>query len=211
MGFSTTMRRIREVCQSSTGRNPFQGGMGFSTGGDKSSGGRAPLVAIPFRVGWGFRLVWDLPPDVREILSQSLSGWDGVFDSLPVGESPFLTLSSQSLSGWDGVFDEKEGITFYIVVTPSSQSLSGWDGVFDIRSPFEGVEMRLSRNPFQGGMGFSTGGKMRIDILERWMSQSLSGWDGVFDFESTKGTPGYSSVSQSLSGWDGVFDYGARG
>ena len=40
---------------------------------------------------------------------------------------------------------------------------------------------KTSRNPFQGGMGFSTTvwsaawGQLRL-------SQSLSGWDGVFNF-----------------------------
>ena len=40
-------------------RNPFQGGMGFFTprGPDRGHGRDSALVAIPFRVGWGFSLV----------------------------------------------------------------------------------------------------------------------------------------------------------
>jgi len=38
-------------------------------------------VAIPFRVGWGFQLSKAEPAKAKaENGSQSLSGWDGVFD-----------------------------------------------------------------------------------------------------------------------------------
>jgi len=63
-----------------------------------------------------------------------------------------------------------------------SQSLSGWDGVFDVT--FWGGKwgsLDLRRNPFQGGMGFSTGYKGVNDERDLYKSQSLSGWDGVFD------------------------------
>ena len=36
-------------------RNPFQGGVGFSTHGTRTRTGTMIAVAIPFRVGWGQR------------------------------------------------------------------------------------------------------------------------------------------------------------
>ena len=87
------------------GRNPFQGGVGFSTKARESlphpiglsqslSGwggvfnfdtpprpGAPPGVAIPFRVGWGFqREQRVLQALAGTITSQSLSGWGGVFN-----------------------------------------------------------------------------------------------------------------------------------
>ncbi len=70
-------------------RNPFQGGMGISTGEViyTEDRGKGVTVAIPFRVGWGF------PPERRWNMavkwvpkSQSLSGWDGDFHP----NTPFL-------------------------------------------------------------------------------------------------------------------------
>ena len=63
---------------------------------------------------------------------------------------------SQSLSGWDGVFH----LAVWMPDTPEefrSQSLSGWDGVFHLRVEATGVvPLGECRNPFQGGMGFFT-------------------------------------------------------
>ena len=63
------------------------------------------FVAIPFRVGWGFS-----PGET----------WRGT--------NPIYM--SQSLSGWDGVFHMASGLEVLWVVDDESQSLSGWDGVF---------------------------------------------------------------------------------
>ena len=63
-----------------TGRNPFQGGMGFFTV-------RGPGKRLRGREG-----------------SQSLSGWDGVFHRAIVKVACVPQNRSQSLSGWDGVF-----------------------------------------------------------------------------------------------------------
>ena len=38
-------------------RNPFQGGVGFSTLAIPKVPVKLPFVAIPFRVGWGFQHV----------------------------------------------------------------------------------------------------------------------------------------------------------
>ena len=62
-------------------------------------------VAIPFRVGWGFQRgfqlrVWEL----GLLVSQSLSGWGGVFNNGEVYAVGVVT-KSQSLSGWGGVFN----------------------------------------------------------------------------------------------------------
>ena len=61
-----------------------------------------------------------------------------------------------------------------------SQSLSGWGGVFNVQTPWWAKAKEIGRNPFQGGVGFSTG------HLLQWpnnptKSQSLSGWGGVFN------------------------------
>ena len=64
------------------------------------------MVAIPFRVGWGFSQFIFFAKHLKEIVqSQSLSGWDGVFHRL---------------------------------------------GLFSLHT------LGISRNPFQGGMGFFT-------------------------------------------------------
>ena len=117
---------------------------------------------------------------LQRLLSQSLSGWDGVFHqilrSLPGGEC----LESQSLSGWDGVFhflaqNAEIGLlvrsqslsgwdgVFHVLARPrllcrgnKSQSLSGWDGVFHLMEMCRDGGEFPSRNPFQGGMGFFT-------------------------------------------------------
>ena len=114
-------------------------------------------------------------------VSQSLSGWDGVFHLTQYGETASFWDGSQSLSGWDGVFHDD--LLFRVLVPPAmlSQSLSGWDGVFHRWNPLSDISRYISRNPFQGGMGFFTclvtvgGPKPKVP----W-SQSLSGWDGVF-------------------------------
>jgi hypothetical protein len=90
-------------------RNPFQGGMGFFTLFEIClSAPATSVVAIPFRVGWGFSLKVYLRSEKNQIKSQSLSGWDGVFH----GKNAFITWMkenvSQSLSGWDGVFHHVE-------------------------------------------------------------------------------------------------------
>ena len=65
------------------------------------------LVAIPFRVGWGF----------------------------------------QRLRAW----------MIYWRKSTSSQSLSGWGGVFNLLgNGFWSSQDQICRNPFQGGVGFST-------------------------------------------------------
>ena len=42
------------------------------------------------------------------------------------------------------------------------------------------VQVIWSRNPFQGGVGFSTVNMGQASV-RYWMSQSLSGWGGVFN------------------------------
>ena len=89
----------------------------------------ADLVAIPFRVGWGF--------------------------SLPIVTNEPDLFESQSLSGWDGVFHGMAGTQKRVWIT-LSQSLSGWDGVFHNLAPGQTRRGIKCRNPFQGGMGFFT-------------------------------------------------------
>ena len=131
-------------------------------------------------MGWGFQLtVWS--GSIKDLLlSQSLSGWGGVFNpSEEVADAissyvaiPFRVgwgfqrgeavtcytgkITSQSLSGWGGVFNlaylRREKFVELVV----SQSLSGWGGVFNSWATQRTRCSSFSRNPFQGGVGFST-------------------------------------------------------
>ncbi len=144
-------------------RNPFQGGMGISTGKFiHSTSVSASEVAIPFRVGWGFPLRRAFPARAGMGMSQSLSGWDGDFHErlLRFFEAE---AESQSLSGWDGDFHERSP-TSVTSVRISSQSLSGWDGDFHLIGR-DNEGQFLCRNPFQGGMGISTPSKLAILFL----------------------------------------------
>ena len=63
----------------------------------------------------------------------------------------------------------------------ASQSLSGWGGVFNVVAPRELGLVINSRNPFQGGVGFSTAMGLKWLREHKLQSQSLSGWGGVFN------------------------------
>ena len=64
---------------------------------------------------------------------------------------------SQSLSGWDGVFNLQLPRKMWRQFIYMSQSLSGWDGVFNDRFP----ELRPFHHrvaiPFRVGWGFQLG------------------------------------------------------
>ena len=89
-------------------------------------------------------------------------------------------IRSQSLSGWGGVFNlggkVDTGARRYL-----SQSLSGWGGVFNAKRIKRGTGQAISRNPFQGGVGFSTSLVALRGKVKDYKSQSLSGWGGVFN------------------------------
>jgi len=115
-------------------RNPFQGGMGISTGAQGVRvEPRAVCVAIPFRVGWGF-------PPLDDILrALGLTGRNPFQGGMGISTLGYMALRARV---WDG----------------RSQSLSGWDGDFHLLSS-ESIcisGLPSSRNPFQGGMGIST-------------------------------------------------------
>ena len=63
MGFFTTEKEAGGIYQDQPGRNPFQGGMGFFTEVEDTN-----LILFGY-------------------LSQSLSGWDGVFHGTQMGHS----------------------------------------------------------------------------------------------------------------------------
>ena len=113
-------------------RNPFQGGVGFSTSmGSWRRYTYLSRVAIPFRVGWGFQPVWaGRLRDLNLVAIPFRVGWGGVFNVAPKEAPLVFSIMSQSLSGWGGVFNPF-----------STGKFSSWI---------------LSRNPFQGGVGFST-------------------------------------------------------
>ena len=88
-----------------------------------------------------------------------------------------------------------------------SQSLSGWGGVFNLKKSRWISLVPESRNPFQGGVGFSTPQGIEYRLVVSPKSQSLSGWGGVFNLEEKQGIRYRLLVSQSLSGWGGVFNF----
>ena len=112
---------------------PFRVGWGFSPCPKANAWYRIGLsVAIPFRVGWGFSpnglAQWG---ETATFCRNPFQGGMGFFTHSFQGISSTSNVGSQSLSGWDGVFHKVWLITY------------NWDA-------------DLSRNPFQGGMGFFT-------------------------------------------------------
>ena len=203
-GFSPRPKRGEKTEENS--RNPFQGGMGFftSTYWDRKLN---DLKLSQSLSGWDgvFHTGTATLLLPRLLMSQSLSGWDGVFhlDGVRLLTVPFIW--SQSLSGWDGVFHIYHDLDLVIRGNVVSQSLSGWDGVFHSNGRW--CDSRQDNHvaiPFRVGWGFSLDEEV-ADVLSQYgESQSLSGWDGVFhngDRFAIIAAP----VSQSLSGWDGVF------
>ena len=156
-------------------------------------------------MGWGFQ-PFDPNSDIRNfVLSQSLSGWGGVFNRIVVAPKETGLVLSQSLSGWGGVFNLYKK-------TVAGSRLAG-------------------RNPFQGGVGFSTSLRLeeKSDVIyvaipfRVWwgfqqltfflgkevammVSQSLSGCGGVFNHAVTVWARQWVDLSQSLSGCGGVFN-----
>ena len=103
-------------------------------------------------------------------------------------------VTSQSLSGWGGVFNPMFTVPM-LLISYKSQSLSGWGGVFNWRKGRICVSgFFFRRNPFQGGVWFSTLGIIRAGLMRMPMSQSLSGWGGVFNrqFTCAQACPGAS-------------------
>ena len=114
-------------------------------------------VAIPFRVGWGFQRGEAVTCYTGKITSQSLSGWGGVFNLAYLRREKFVELVvSQSLSGWGGVGFSTPGLPSERVaaVLVAIPFRVGWgfqqQKLYVVRSEVAG------RNPFQGGVGFST-------------------------------------------------------
>ena len=95
-------------------------------------------------------------PSVRgyRLMSQSLSGWDGVFHKTVEIKGLGKMSSRNPFQGGMGFFTTKAGPE--TASHAMSQSLSGWDGVFHtfeifpVRSEEEAVAI-----PFRVGWGFS--------------------------------------------------------
>ena len=230
MGFFTYGLDVVEVGRISC-RNPFQGGMGFFTDLELEPTENVEFSRNPFQGGMGFFTVGKIRCRFVRFMSQSLSGWDGVFHSpaqsarswSSPGRNPFqggmgfFTLAgeredseevlhvSQSLSGWDGVFHCPRCGRGWLWPLSSSQSLSGWDGVFHMRVEATGVVPLGVAIPFRVGWGFSQASDVQAVEVARAQSQSLSGWDGVFHEMTRERKRVWVVLSQSLSGWDGVF------
>ncbi len=169
--------------QRMTRRNPFQGGMGISTNSTGCHPDRwRPASRNPFQGGMGISTSCSAHTNSIQIVSQSLSGWDGDFHLDSKKAAKIAMEKSQSLSGWDGDFHIAKVWQKGAGELVWSQSLSGWDGDFHLDArriapetpncvaiPFRvgwgfphlfEVLVRAcedpSRNPFQGGMGIST-------------------------------------------------------
>mgnify|MGYP006977944668 CR=1 FL=1 len=72
------------------------------------------------------------------------------------GERIEFPPSSQSLSGWGGVFNWCK-VTEISVNFFGRNPFQGGVGFSTVRSEVAGDAIASSRNPFQGGVGFSTG------------------------------------------------------
>ena len=135
-------------------RNPFQGGVGFSTSKCTRLTSEVGRCRNPFQGGVGFstlgRVYYECAKGHK---SQSLSGWGGVFNNIPLNKKRRAV---------------KVAIPFRV----------GWG--FQRFSTSVMVSGFFRRNPFQGGVGFSTVLHFRDG---EWIlsSQSLSGWGGVFN------------------------------
>ena len=219
-----------------TGRNPFQGGMGFFTAPPlgREAGWVRP-VAIPFRVGWGFSLVAYAYKSFGEFMSQSLSGWDGVFHPGSGHKKIGMAICRNPFQGGMGFFTEVPqlwlGVAFYC-----RNPFQGGMGFFTARrgarekgpaqvaipfrvgwgfSPASWAWRRpgngpAGRNPFQGGMGFFTGAGFQPEPGSYIVSQSLSGWDGVFHFFIGKGLDGMLPGRNPFQGGMGFFTSALR-
>ena len=88
------------------GRNPFQGGVGFSTRQGRPQSWPGLGVAIPFRVGWGFQRSLAAAASVAQsrVAIPFRVGWGFQPSEGRVAGGP--DHSSQSLSGWGGVFNQ---------------------------------------------------------------------------------------------------------
>ena len=89
-------------------------------------------------------------------MSQSLSGWDGVFHEVwGLGLRKWIRkVAIPFRVGW-GFSRTNIGVQAFLKAR--SQSLSGWDGVFHVLRKYAQTRVEIiGRNPFQGGMGFFT-------------------------------------------------------
>ena len=123
---------------------------------------------------------------------------------------PMLGIAlSQSLSGWDGVFHVmEEEIADVLTSDVAIPFRVGW-GFSPIKAKTTLVGTSGVAIPFRVGWGFSPHRKFgRTKFLAA--SQSLSGWDGVFHQGVEPWSIHAPVWSQSLSGWDGVF-HGCKG
>ena len=140
-------------------RNPFQGGMGFFTHWPGSDAFYpSPEVAIPFRVGWGFSPIAVLNWFGESYYSRNpFQGGMGFFTDARHCPYEVIHRVSQSLSGWDGVFhsdlrlEERDDIEY------CRNPFQGGMGFFtDLEAEADKAKVGSCRNPFQGGMGFFT-------------------------------------------------------
>ena len=112
-------------------------------------------VAIPFRVGWGFQRKDGQVLVAGSTGSQSLSGWGGVFNGASGAVAGATVLGeSQSLSGWGFQRNSSEGGQ-HEAHTVAIPFRVGW-GFQQARGGAKETVKALCRNPFQGGVGFST-------------------------------------------------------
>ena len=166
------------------------------------------LVAIPFRVGWGFSLaktVFGL--DRVEECRNPFQGGMGFFTFPVTGASAArLQVAIPFRVGWG--FSPRRLGPRKGLAQRSRNPFQGGMGFFTNRLSVSGLcgKGKGVAIPFRVGWGFSPSFRLVAGKMQCIWSQSLSGWDGVFHLPALAlAGLRLAGLSQSLSGWDGVF------
>ena len=162
-------------------RNPFQGGMGFFTLDLVIHGDFAEIVAIPFRVGWGFSPFPQRParPRFCPVAIPFRVGWGFSHGSIACFTLSLL-FCRNPFQGGMGFF------TFARLGHGSSCSQVaipfrvGWGFSHFGQASIPSCLSVMVAIPFRVGWGFSPVWDKKLLELKLQPSQSLSGWDGVF-------------------------------
>ena len=190
-------------------RNPFQGGVGFSTHGARKGTGTMVGVAIPFRVGWGFQ------PSLRfcrrsAVLSRNPFQGGVGFSTRSFCRSRLAdyTVAIPFRVGWGfqpGQESPRGGAAIFVAIP----FRVGWGFQRrDAGSPEREASVAI---PFRVGWGFQPSWYGILVFATEVAIPFRVGW-GFQLGELEKQLPLPVVTSQSLSGWGGVFNImGARG
>ncbi len=209
-GFSQGAYQVFPVAGPS-GRNPFQGGMGFFTERRVLARTSTKAVAIPFRVGWGFSpgVVVRLYERGNDLCRNPFQGGMGFFTlgKARTARVPKPKVAIPFRVGWG--FSLIVTLWWLVEGTVKSQSLSGWDGVFH-----QGHSLPPSPHddrvaiPFRVGWGFSRGGmgifRGRSGILSP-RRNPFQGGMGFFTEKGVLGKAGFACSRNPFQGGMGFF------